>query len=85
VKHGAGSQVGPRHAEGPFDLAEVLRIQATSMLAVDFHVDCTMTLQRLYVLFALEVGGRYLHVLSVTAHPDGAKTTQQARNLLMDL
>jgi hypothetical protein len=39
---------------------QFLRTQATSMLAVDFfHVDCPVTLQRLYVLFALEVGERY--------------------------
>ena len=44
-----------------------------------------MTLRRVYVRFALEVGDRYLHVLGVTGHPDGPWTTQQTRNLFMDL
>jgi putative transposase len=63
-----------------------LRSQTASMLAVDFfHVDCAVTLRRLCVVFALEVGDRSQHVLGVTVHPAGPRTTQQARNLVMNL
>jgi hypothetical protein len=83
ILHDAGIDTAPRRT-GP-TWKQFLTAQARGIIAVDFvHVD-TVLLRRVYALIVIEHGTRRAHLAGVTAYPDGAWTTQAARNLLMDL
>jgi len=75
--HGLGP--APRRS-GP-SWSEFLKAQADGMLACDFFTVETLRLRTLYVLFFIELHTRRVHVAGVTAHPDSAWVSQQARNL----
>ena len=49
------------------------------MVACDFFTVDTVFLQRLYILFFIELGSRRVHFAGCTASPDAAWVTQQAR------
>ena len=50
-----------------------------SMVACDFFTVDTVCLQRLYILFFIELGSRRAHLAGCTTNPDAAWVTQQAR------
>jgi putative transposase len=60
---------------------EFLRAQARTAVAVDFLTVDTVWLQRLYVLFFIEIASRRVHFAGCTAHPDGEWVVRQARQV----
>jgi hypothetical protein len=59
---------------------EFLRTHRRSLLAVDFFTVETRWLQRLYVLFFLELRSRRVHLAGCTPTPTAARVTQQPDN-----
>jgi putative transposase len=65
--------------------SEFVRAHRRSMLAVDFFTVETIWLQRLYVLFFIELGSRRVHAAGCTPNPSALWVTQQARQLTWTL
>jgi hypothetical protein len=63
----------------------LLRAQAGSVLACDFLTVDTVFVQRIYVLFFISLATRRIEYIACTSNPDGRRTAQQARNLIMQL
>ena len=83
ILHDAGIGPAPRRT-GP-TWKQFLNAQARGILAADFvHAD-TVLLRRIYALIVIEHDTCRVHLAGITANPDGAWTTQAARNVLMDL
>ena len=76
--------LGPAPRRGGPSWSEFLRSQAHGILAFDFFTVETAWLGTLYVLFAIELGCRRVHVLGATRNPHSAWVVQQARNLAME-
>jgi putative transposase len=78
-----GLDPAPRRAPGTW--RAFLRQQAAGIIACDFFTVDTVWLRRLYVLVFIELDSRRVYLAGVTANPDRAWVTQQARNLLLVL
>ena len=73
--------LGPAGKRGKMTWRELVRVHRQSILAVDFFTVETIWLQRLYVLFFIELGSRRVHVAGCTPNPNAPWVIQQARQL----
>jgi putative transposase len=78
-------QLGPAGKRRGPTWREFLRTQTASVMAVDFFTVDTAWLQRVYVLFFIEIASCHVHVAGCSAHPDAEWVTQQARQVTWSL
>jgi putative transposase len=81
----ASAGLGPAGVRDGLSWRQFIRSQAQSMIACDFFTVDTIGMRRIYVLFFIELSTRRVHLAGMTENPDGAWTTQQARNLVFSL
>src|SRR5437879_7421330 len=79
------ADVGPVGTRRGMTWREFVRTHRGSLLAVDFFTVETIWLQRLYVLFFIELSSRRVHVAGCTPAPTAQWVSQQARQLTWTL
>jgi hypothetical protein len=79
----AGIDPAPRRTAPAW--SQFLRSQAEAILTCDFFTAGLPDGTQAHVLAVIEHATRRIRILGVTLQPSGEWTTQQARNLLMDL
>ena len=73
--------LGPAGTRRGMTWREFVRAHRQSLLAVDFFTVETIWLQRLYVLFFIELASRRVHLAGCTPTPSAPWVVQQARQL----
>ncbi len=79
------SGIDPGRRQTGLAWSQFLRSQAEAILACDFFTVDLLDGTQAYVLAVIEHATRRIRIIGITLHPTGEWTTQQARNLLMDL
>jgi putative transposase len=82
----AGLDPGPKRGEGTW--SDFVARHAATLWACDFLTVRSLTIRGcvdLFVLFFVHIGSRRAFVAGVTANPDAAWVTQQARNASMQM
>jgi transposase len=77
--------IGPAPRRTGPTWSQFLRSQAEAILACDLFTVNLLDGTQAYVLAVIEHAARRIRILGITLYPTGEWTTQQARNLLMDL